>query len=301
MAMQQADMNSRLGIPSEFLLLNPPTRRGFAAFREGSDFAIVDAKRGDVEGQLAALEQMLQATRPHGPTPLADRLREVHHRLQHYYGHWADEGSQFVVVVATDGLPTCPSSGVPSQEAQQEVTQVLRKLTAELPVFMVVRLTTDDDAVVRYYNRIDEEEELPLEVIDDIESEAREVAGNGNGWLTYSPLLHMIREGGTFLKLLDALDERALCAPEVQSLAASLLEHREEDAQLPNLIPVDLFNFACKQLHGLSLVYDPISKRMMPCLQQRKLRRALEVSRVAVWCSSGRQPKETSTAQFIVK
>jgi len=299
MATQQADMNARLGIPSEFILLNPPTRRGFAAFREGSDFAVVDARRGDLGGQLAVLEQMLQATRPLGPTPLADRLREVHHRLQHHYGHWADGGSQFVVVVATDGLPTCPGSGVPSQEAQQEVTEVLRKLTAELPVFMVVRLTTDEDAVVQYYNRIDEEEELPLEVIDDIESEAREVAGNGNGWLTYSPQLHMIREGGTFLKLLDALDERALCAPEVQSLAASLLEHHEENAQLAYLIPVELFKLACKQLRRLPLVYDPISKRMMPCLQQRHLRRALGVSRVAVWCSRSRQPSESSTVQLI--
>ena len=47
-----------------------------------------------------------------------------------------------------------------------------------------------------------------MDVLDDICSEAREVYGHGNKWLTYSPYLHTVREGGTNIKLLDLLDER---------------------------------------------------------------------------------------------
>ena len=35
-----------------------------------------------------------------------------------------------------------------------------------------------------------------MEVLDDIESEAKEIMAAGNGWLVYTPLLHKIREAG---------------------------------------------------------------------------------------------------------
>merc|ERR1711988_1411510 len=133
------------------------------------------------------------------------------------------QGLRTVLVIATDGLPT--SQGyTPTDAAKTEVVQELRQLSNELPVFLVIRLCTDEDSVVEYYNRIDEEEELPLEVIDDLESEATEIRDKGNDWLTYSPMIHMIREGGTFLKLLDLLDERKLNALEVRLLAGHLLQ-----------------------------------------------------------------------------
>merc|ERR1719336_1673392 len=84
MALQQAAMNARLGTPCKFVLLNTPAPRGFAAFREGLDITTVDAAPGSPHAaeQLAALKAMLQRTRAEGPTPLAERLREVHHLIQ---------------------------------------------------------------------------------------------------------------------------------------------------------------------------------------------------------------------------
>merc|ERR1711988_594224 len=112
------------------------------------------------------------------------------------------QGLRTVLVIATDGLPT--SQGyAPTDTAKAEVVQVMRQLSVDLPVFLVIRLCTDEDDVVAFYNRIDEEEELLLEVIDDLESEAQEICDKGNDWLTYSPMIHMIREGGTFVKLFD--------------------------------------------------------------------------------------------------
>merc|ERR1711904_136279 len=119
-----------------------------------------------------------------------------------------------------------------SDSQKRELVQILKRLGFELSVFIVIRLTTDNDSVVDYYNQVDAELELPLEVIDDIKSEAKEIRSQLNGWLTYSPLLHKIREGGTFVKLLDLLDERRLTPTEV-SVLAQLLLRREQEEPMP--------------------------------------------------------------------
>lgn len=280
MTMQQASLNVAVGTPCEFILLNPPRRRDFAAFQEGVDFATVDGRQGSAQLQLGALEELLQRTKPTGATPLAERLKEIHHRIQYVHGDVVNQGLRVIVVVATDGLPSSAGTNQPTDAARREVVTCLRELTTELPVFCVIRLTTDDDDVVAYYNTVDEEEELPLEVIDDIESEAKEALEKGNGWLTYSPIIHMIREGGTLVRLLDALDERNFEAVEVKVLAGQVLQLQAHEEPLPSQA-VDFCQAVRAQLQGVPMVYDPLQRRMAPCISVRKLRTALGVSRLS--------------------
>jgi len=284
MALQHAAMNAHVGTPCEFVLLNPPARRAFAEFQDGVDLAIVDAKRGPVQEQLAALEQMLQRTRPNGATPLNERLREIHHRLQFAHSDLVPLGLRSVVVVATDGLLSSSGSNLPSDQAKKEVVQTLRRLTSELPVFVVIRLATDDDSTTAYYNEIDAEEELPLEVIDDIIGEAQEAAENGNGWLTYSPMVHMIREGGTFIRLFDALDERQLVPLEARELASYMLQRDGKEQPLPSGLGADVCYAVENCLQHLPQVYDPIIGGMAPVLKKRKFRLALNVNVMAMVC-----------------
>ena len=44
-----------------------------------------------------------------------------------------------------------------------------------LPIWIVIRLCTDEAAVTEFYNSLDEELELNLEVVDEYKSEAKEV------------------------------------------------------------------------------------------------------------------------------
>ena len=61
-------------------------------------------------------------------------------------------------------------------------------------------------------------------MLDDFEGEAKEIHGHGNDWLAYSPALHMLRESGTLIGLLDLLDERRLGPGESAVLAGLLLD-----------------------------------------------------------------------------
>merc|ERR1712151_1000320 len=110
---------------------------------------------------------------------------------------------------------------------------------------------------------------LQLEVIDDIRGEAREARRAGNRWLTYTPLIHQLREGGTFLKVMDLLDERRLDPLEVCVLCQLLLRQEERDEPLPSE-PKAFCHEVGLRLPFLPLVYDPLVNRMVPpvCLEE---------------------------------
>lgn len=261
MALQHAEWNAAIGTPCEFVLLNP----GPGPVQEGRDFVRLNSGTGSASSSLQSLRRMLDMTQPGGLTPLKDRLEEIYQRIRAQHAELAQNGQRIVLVIATDGLPTSNHSAVSSDLHRRELVQILNRLGFELSVFMVIRLTTDDDSVVDYYNQVDAELELPLEVIDDMKSEAREIQSQGNSWLTYSPLLHKIREGGTFVKLLDLLDERRLTSAEV-SVFVQLLLRREQDQPMPRSAE-DFCNAVADALQHAPLVYDPLKGSMGPAIK----------------------------------
>lgn len=227
LALDHAAWNAKLGTPCEFLVLNPKHRPS----QEGVDFVHIDAHHTAAEVQIARLRRMLDDVRPGGGTPLGERVREIGKRVAAQSAALQAQGQSVILVLATDGLPTMAGARL-DHAPRQDLVAALRHVMTTLPVTVVIRLCTDDGAVADFYSDIEKELELPLDVLDDAEGEAREIARVGNGWFTYTPELHRIREGGTFVKLLDLLDERRLSAVEA-SVLAQLLLREEGEPPLP--------------------------------------------------------------------
>jgi hypothetical protein len=269
MALEQAEWSAVMGTPCEFRLLNP----GPLPLRDGVDFAKLNCStQSETRTELFALRRMLDRVSPHGHTPIAERLAECHTRIKQDHAELVSRGQKVVVVLATDGCPTKKGSGGKSFVSdKREVVNCIKKLTTELPVFRVVRLTCDEDDVIQFYNALDSEIELNLEVLDDIEAEAKEIVANGNGWLTYTPMIHKIREGGTFMKLFDLLDERPLTAVETALLSQLLLRPAGEDSEAFRLKALAkgfsqdserLLNVLEEYHKHAALVYNPVHRRM---------------------------------------
>lgn len=170
--------------PSEFRLLNgaEPLKIGYGDADEANRLAIL----------MAALDGS-----PGGGTPLCRHIGEVIEEIQLIESQLRSTGKKVCLVIATDGMA---SDG--------DVAQAMRPLK-DLPVLVILRLCTNEEEVIEYWNGIDRDLELNIDVIDDQYGEAKELR-SFNPWLTYGEQLHRLREFGNILKEIDLLDEREL-------------------------------------------------------------------------------------------
>jgi hypothetical protein len=152
-----------------------------------------------------------------------------------------------------------------------DFSNALRRLQ-QFPVWIVVRLCTDEPSVLAYYENLDAQLELSLEVLDDFESEAKEVY-RYNPWLTYSLVLHRCREMGFSNRLMDLLDERRFTVDEMLTFARLLLLGGKKTLPDPMADWVE-FKIQLKELcKREEKQYNTIKKRALPWIDMRELER----------------------------
>ena len=250
-----AELAIVLGARTDFALLNPAAGvpQVLTAGADPHGLPVPPGKAVD----LSELKTNLSLVSPAGTTPLTEAVIRVCTLIEPMAGQLRAQGQQCVLTLATDGQPNDPVS---FQAALQRLQS--------LPVWVVVRLCTDEEAIVDYWSELDAKLELPLEVLDDEKGEAKEVSGF-NPWLTYGQPLHIARAFGLQNKLFDLLDERSILPTQLKSFCELLLGC----PALPEPeIEREAFIAALQEaLATAPSVYDPLTLREAPWVKVRHL------------------------------
>jgi hypothetical protein len=182
--------------PTQFRLLNGST-------------PIMIGDGSDPDGMNHRTFMTLLNQSPSGGTPLCAHIRDVIAQISAMAPELRANNQKACVVIATDG-----------ESSDGDVASALKPLEG-LPAWVVIRLCTDEDKIVDYWNNVDNDLELEMDVLDDLEGEAEEIQ-EVNPWLTYGEPLHRIREFGIPIKEIDLLDEKTLNLDQIR-LFCSLL------------------------------------------------------------------------------
>jgi len=202
--------------PTIFRLLNHP---GITVGKQQFSVSFNSNNPADSIIDIQNANSIMNKVKPEGCTPLTNHILEIQASIMEMSPDLLKEGKRIAVVIATDGLPT-DDRGYHNDVIRDQFVNALRLLEG-LPVWLVIRLCTDEDDVVEFYNSLDEQLELSLEVLDDYVGEAQEVY-SCNKWLNYALPLHRMREGGFHDKLFDLLDERTLNKGEIREFCELL-------------------------------------------------------------------------------
>jgi len=212
---------------------------------------------------------IMNKVRPQGCTPLTAHIRKIRTSISGMSSELLREGKKIAIIIATDGLPT-DEQGFQTKEIRGEFIEALRSLEG-LPIWLVIKLCTDEEDVVKFYNGLDDELELSLEVLDDYLGEAQQVY-SCNKWLNYALPLHRIRESGFHDKLFDMLNERKLSKGELREFCELLFGQTHFDgcpdpaADWKGFLGVITSILKQEDKH-----YNPIKKKPTPWIDIRAL------------------------------
>lgn len=118
-------------------LLSAPTT--FRLLNNAQEFHV--SSQDDVDNAL----NIMSSVSPHGGTPLTRHVKKIYTIVNSMKSSLIKQGKRVVVVLATDGLPT--NGKQTSESSKLEFVESLQRLE-ELPVWLVVRLSTDEAEVV---------------------------------------------------------------------------------------------------------------------------------------------------------
>ena len=231
--------------PTEFCFLN-------------NGAPIVVGEEEDDGENMGKVKKILDGS-PSGGTPLVRVLNEVHAKIKRMEPTLRQRNQKVSLTIFTDGVA---SDG--------NLEAVLRKFH-HLPVWVVIRLCTNEDNVVDYWNGIDDDLELEMDVLDDLIGEAKEVT-RFNPWITYGEPLHRLRESGCRVKAFDHLDERRLIATEIHSCMPIIIGGKIDEYVHPDLDFAAYVSSVSAAVQRAPDVWDPLARRMNPWIKTNRLK-----------------------------
>eukprot|EP01035_Chromulina_nebulosa_P021816 gene21816-28234_t len=196
---------------------------------------------------------------PSGGTPLCRHISEIVQQIRSFESQLRANSQKACVIICTDG-----------ESSDGDIAEAMKPLCT-LPVWVVVRLCTDEERIVQYWENIDKSLELDMDVLDDLHGEAEQVFVL-NSWLTFGQPLHHLREFGFNIKEFDLLDEQKLNLEQVRVICSIILGGRVDDYPHPEVDFKGFITEVNKRNKALPKVYDPITKQMHHWIKVDKLK-----------------------------
>jgi hypothetical protein len=173
---------------------------------------------GDWQAELRKLQPLLDPTNVRRNTPLDVITNHLWEELKEL----SQSDLRISYVLLTDGQP---NDNKKFENSLRNLANAIR-VDGLQGLFLTINLCTDEDKVVDYYNDLDQKlgsELSGMDVLDDFESELKEVQKVGNTFITYTEELHICRMAGCNSVLGDLLDEKRLSAFYMVKLVRELL------------------------------------------------------------------------------
>ena len=121
-----------------------------------------------------------------------------------------------------------------------------------------------EDDVVGFYNSLDDDPKLLIEVLDDFNGKAKEVY-EFNPWLNYDLPLHCMRESGFNDRVFDFIDQQALTKTKLRQFCTSLFGQENFDGVPDPSVNWKGFIAEIGRLNSReSTSYNPVKKKVLP-------------------------------------
>jgi len=258
-----AQMADLLQAETWFKLLNDP------GARVGPQQFEVASNQDTTNNQVQHAINIMSNTSPGGVTPLTDHVSEIYMVVDSLRPQLEAEGKKVAIILATDGLPT-DNQGHHNEYVKKLFVDSLRRLEG-LPVWLVIRLCTDEEDVVEFYNNLDEQLELSMDVLDDFCGEAEEVFEH-NSFLNYTLHIHRLREMGFHHRVFDMIDERPLTKGELRDLCVLIFGIGNFDGVPdPDVNWKGFLNEIKTMMAKEKTAWNPMKKKVMPLLDVKKM------------------------------
>lgn len=199
------------------------------------------------DDKVSSTLMSLFSNSPNGGTPLCQHIRAVTQEIEMIKASGVLlPGMKIAVVIATDG-----------ESSDGDVAEALQPLS-RLPVNLVIRLCTNEQRIVDYWNSIDQKLEISIDVLDDLKGEGEEVQ-QSNPFINYCLPLHRFRESGFNIKEFDLLDESRLAPEQMAKLLRCIL-----GGDIPNMPQLNWKGFqqiVTPLVEASPDYYNPVSGR----------------------------------------
>ena len=217
----------------------------FRLLNIGDPLTITGANQTE-DDKVSSTLMSLFSNSPNGGTPLCHHIRAVTQEVEMIKASGVLlPGMKVAVVIATDG-----------ESSDGDVAEALQPLS-RLPVNLVIRLCTNEQRIVDYWNSIDQKLEISIDVLDDLKGEGEEVQSK-NPFINYCLPLHRFRESGFNIKEFDLLDEDRLAPEQMAKLLRCIL-----GGDIPNMPQLDWQGFqrvVSPLVESSPDYYNPVSR-----------------------------------------